>query len=161
MHRSHAPGPGAAGPDDEPRIMPLRAGGTPMLADLIAPWIASAADRVDVCSDIPAGIPIPGDADAVAAALATLIETAVGAACAAGPASDFPSRPEVCITAVMTDAGLEIEVADSGTGVEDRATSTRAVAERCGGRLTVRPCPEGGSAVTLVLPTRKARRLAA
>jgi hypothetical protein len=160
MHRSQPTGSGRAGPGDEPRIVPLRPVGTTMLADLAAPLVRAAAARVDVTADIPADIAVSGDAAAVTAAMATLIEAAVVAACAASPPSDFPSRPEVCITAVLTATGLEIEVADSGCGVGPPVTAGT-VAERCGGRVTARPCPEGGRAVTLVLPTRPARRVAA
>jgi hypothetical protein len=168
MHRSQPTGPGRAGPDDEPRIMPLRAGGPATLADLVAPLLAAAAARVsaggplrvEVTADIPADIPVPMNPAGVSAAMATLVEAAVVSACNDAAPSDFPVRPEVYVTAVVTDAGLEIEVADSGAGV-GRAPVAASIVERLGAQVSVRPCPEGGRAVTLVLPTRSARRLAA
>jgi hypothetical protein len=168
MHRSQPTGPGRTGPDDEPRIMPLRAGGPATLAELVAPLLSAAAARasagglarVEVTADIPTDIPAPRNPVAVSAAVATLVEAAVAAACSAAAPSDFPVHPEVCVTAVVTDAGLEIEVADSGAGV-GRSPVAASIVERLGAQVSVRPCPEGGRAVTLVLPTRSARRLAA
>jgi len=168
MHRSPPTGSGRAGPDDAPAIVPLRVGGPVTLADLVAPLLATAAARVsagglarvEVTTDIPADIPAPANAGMVSAALATLVEAAVAAACDATLPSDFPVRPEVCVTAVVTDTSLEIEVADSGTGVGASPLAAPMV-ERLGARVSVRPCPEGGRAVTLVLPMRPARRMAA
>jgi len=168
MHRSQPTGPGRAGSDDAPAIMPLRVGVTATLADLVAPLVSAAAARVsagglarvEVTTDIPTDIPAPANAATVSAALATLVEAAVVAACDAQPPSDFPVRPEVCVTAVVTDAGLEIEVADSGTGV-GRSPLAASLVERLGAHVSVRPCAEGGRAVTMVLPLRTARRLAA
>jgi hypothetical protein len=168
MHRSQPTGPGRAGPDDEPRVVPLRAGGPGTLADLVAPLLSAAVARhsdgglarVDVTADIPPEIPSPANAATLSVALATLVEAAVVAACGPRPPSDFPARPEVSVTAVLTDAGLEIEVADSGAGV-GRSPLADSVLERLGGHVTVRPCPEGGRAVTLVLLKRTVRSMAA
>jgi hypothetical protein len=168
MHRSQPTGPGRAGSDNTPATMPLRVPGTATLADLVAPLLSAAAARhsdgglarVEVTADIPADIPEPTNAATVSAALAILVEAAVVAACGARSPSDFPVRPEVCVTAVVTDAGLEIEVADSGAGTGGSPLVASFV-ERLGAQVVVRPCPEGGRAVTLLLPARPALRMAA
>jgi signal transduction histidine kinase len=84
----------------------------------------------------------------------------------------LPAGGELVITACLTAAGLEIEVADSGPGVPaplaerlfepfftTKAGGTGlglAIVERIaaahGGRVTVANCPEGGAAFTLILP---------
>jgi signal transduction histidine kinase len=71
----------------------------------------------------------------------------------------------VVVTSVAGTAGLEIEVADSGPGLaggpHGSLTAVRPLAERLGGTLAWRGCPEGGSAVTLHLPRRGHQRQAA
>jgi signal transduction histidine kinase len=86
----------------------------------------------------------------------------------------LPAGGELDIIACLTAAGLELEVADSGPGVPSPlaerlfepffTTKTGgtglglAIVERIaaahGGRVTVRNCPEGGAAFTLIFPQK-------
>lgn len=87
---------------------------------------------------------------------------------------------ELFLTAVETRGGVELEVADSGPGLDaeqldrmfDPFYSTKAtgtglglaivqrVAEAHGGQVTALNCPEGGAAITIRIP-RQAQRMAA
>jgi hypothetical protein len=153
-------------PADEPNVLPLRAtaSGTP-LADLLAPLVSALVcerrDRglppVDITLDLDAGNVATAEAGPLAALLRSLMESACEAA-AASP----PRLREVVVTAVAVPTGLEIEVADSGPKpVAGSQAASRALAERLGGTLACRGCPEGGTAVTLHLPRRGQQRQAA
>lgn len=87
---------------------------------------------------------------------------------------------QIVITAVSTQLGIELEVADSGPGLSEdelpRAFTTahhgpagtsgveraiaRQVATAHGGQISARNCPEGGTAYTLLFPARRSRQAA-
>lgn len=153
----------------EPSLLPLRAAaaGVP-LADLVAPLVAAiTAQRrsrglppVTVTLDTAAGHVTAADAGP----LGELVGSLLAAACAAAAAAP-PRLREVVVTSVLGPAGLEIEVADSGpataAAADELMAPVRPLAERLGGTLACRGCPEGGTAVTLQLPRRDRRRQAA
>lgn len=143
-----------------PRLLPI---GAPPLADLLDE-IRSAALRgrpaVAIHCDVDSRLTAPPDLRPV---LAALIDAAVAAALQRGQPSDFPTPREVVVTAVDTGTAVEIEVADSGpddAGVRLRAEH-HAAATRLGGTLVGAACAEGGAAVTLRIPHRPARSMAA
>ena len=153
---------------DEPHVLPLRttAAGTP-LAELLVPVVAAIASerracgvpRIDVTLDAAAGQVTAGEAGPLGELLRSLLKAACDASAAAPP-----RLREVVVTSVAGPAGLEIEVADSGpepAGPHRFASTLRPLAERLGGTLTCRGCPEGGTAVTLSLPRRGQQRQAA
>jgi signal transduction histidine kinase len=113
--------------------------------------------HVAITIDVGASSPFVAEADRMNALLLPLVAAACEAATAPTPASDGPPLHEVVITAVETSHGIEIEVADSGPGrtmVPDEGIATaRSLAERLGGGLVVAACPDGGTAVTLCLPS--------
>lgn len=95
--------------------------------------------------------------------------------------SSMPSGGQLVVTAVASKGGIEIEVADSGPGLSDAELPNAfaplrgshvgasglelAIAEHVatahGGQATARNCPEGGAALTLHLPWRRAKEAAA
>jgi signal transduction histidine kinase len=133
------------------------------LIDSLAPQLEAQSIRtsVDCTSDLIASV----DRDMLRRSLLNLVLNALDA---------LPEGGELVITACPTTAGIEIEVADSGPGVptplSERlfepffTTKTGgtglglAIVERIaaahGGRVTVRNCPEGGAAFTLIFPQR-------
>lgn len=149
-----------------PRIMSLRPVATGSLADLVEDAVAAAvavpAGRVHVSCDIDPQLALPGPVAVVRDAVAPLVAAAADAAGRPGDASDFPVVAEVVITSVVTAGAIEIEIADSGG---DPAAAVPAAAltavSRLGGSLNVRPCPEGGRAVTIRLPRRRVHGAAA
>jgi len=155
-------------------LLPLRPArdGT-SLAELVATIavdVAAARQRsglppVTIDVDVAAGHTLPGDAATLRAGLLPLVAAACEAAAGATLASDSPRLREVVVTTVATPAGLEVEVADSGpgpVGIPAAAlAAARGLADRFGGDVRVVACPEGGAAVTLRLPTRRHRSLAA
>ncbi|MFM7136884.1 MAG: ATP-binding protein [Planctomycetota bacterium] len=154
---------------DEPHLLPLRTAATGRpLTDLLAPLVAAiAAERhdrglppVDVTLDTAAGLVTAAEAGPLGDLLRSLMEQACQSAAAAPP-----RLREVVVTSVVGPAGFEIEVADSGpepaSGRRSFGSVVRPLAERLGGTLDCRGCPEGGTAVTLHLPRRGQQRQAA
>lgn len=161
--------------DDRPHLLSLRAAGKPAgLHAVIREIVADAAEerrlrglpavRVEV--DVAAGHAAAIDAASLRAGLLPLVRAAFQSAALGAEARRLC---EVVITSVDTGSALEIEVADSspGSAADPTAATVAAIAtagalaERCGGGIGVAACPEGGLAVTLRIPHRKAHGLAA
>jgi C4-dicarboxylate-specific signal transduction histidine kinase len=148
-----------------PQLLPLRpASGRCLVAVLDAVIAEVAAEReaaglppVAVVLDAASGRIQQADAAPLKAALGPL----VAAACEA--ATTAPARlREVVVTVVDTTTALEIEVADSGSGLApDPLVATCPSIERLGGTLAWCRCPEGGLAVTLRLPHHRRQSRAA
>ena len=93
-----------------------------------------------------------------------LITAACAATAAPAPPSEFPQRREVVVTTIDTGDALEIEVADSAADVSRQqavVADVRPHVERAGCTLSTAACPDGGLAVTLRIPRRRGRSLAA
>ena len=152
-------------PVDGPRILPLRGRPHAALADLVARTVATTPGvaGVRLTCDVDPAIDVAEVAEPLGGLLAALVARACTAACRPDPHSDLPPLREVMITAVETGSDLEIEVADSGP-VEPAAgvpAELVRLAGRTGATVSLRGCPEGGTAVTLRLPRRRVRGLAA
>jgi hypothetical protein len=153
-----------------PGIVPLRPLATGSLADLIEDAVASVVavvgSSVQVTCDVDPRLNLPGPASLVRDAVAPLVAAAADAAGRPRGASDFPVVDEIVITSVDTGTAIEIEIANSGGDRSNDLASavpaaTRTAVARLGGSLTVRPCPEGGCAVTICVPRRRAHGAAA
>ena len=182
----------AAGPRFPPagvRILPLTRGSTrgcgptvsphALLADLaavvdVAPGGGEPAAPVCLTLDVPIDLEIAAERGPVRRLFAPLLERALAAAgrrIGAGP-----SPREVLVTAVGFPDRIEIEFADSGSGLTPRERNSLPrgrssadprestdpllddvlrLATSIGGTLAALECPEGGSAVTLCLPIRR------
>jgi signal transduction histidine kinase len=140
------------------------------LSDLVAEVVAQLQPQLEAQS-IRAHIDVPGshlvtvDRTMVRRALMNLALNAVDA---------MPDGGELHVTSCLSSGGLDLEVADSGCGLNDESlrrafepfytTKSRGtglglaivyrVAEAHHGRVTVANCPEGGAAFTLLLPRR-------
>jgi hypothetical protein len=66
--------------------------------------------------------------------------------------SEMSSGGDLMITAVQTDAGIELEVADTGGDVDRRAQSRPMAAAAIGATLQWKNCPQGGASVTVMFP---------
>jgi len=132
-----------------------------------------AAAPVSVMLDVPDTLRIEADGEIIRRLLAPLLGRSFAAASRAAAGS---SPREVLVTAVGYPDRIEIEFADSGSGLTpwERSSLPRGrssadprestdpllddvlrLATSIGGTLTALDCPEGGSAVTLCLPIRR------
>ena len=153
----------ADGADESgPRILPIWA--APTIGDLVATAVAAArrdAPAVRFTCDIDPQLARCGDPQPLARLLDGLVRQAVAAAVVPDPQSDLPPLCEVVVTALDAGAAVEIEVADSGAARAAVSNELETIAARLGGSLVVAACPEGGTAITLRLPRRRARGMAA
>ena len=152
-----------------------------LLADLaavvdVAPGGEEPAAPVCLTLDVPIDLEIAAERGSVRRLFAPLLERALAAA--GRRIGVGPSPREVLVTAVGFPDRIEIEFADSGPGLTHRerhslpprGTPATALHEptdpllddlrhlvvALGGSISAMDCPEGGSAVTLCLPTRPA-----
>ena len=93
--------------------------------------------------------------------LAGLLMQAFANAARPAEESDAAAVREIVVTSVRLADTVEIEVADSGPPDPRAHAALEPLALAVGGRLTCAACPDGGRAVTLLLPQRPARRQAA
>jgi len=151
----------------EPRILPMPTAGVAvraLLEEAVAAAVARAPAGVAVSVDAPSTARISADPGGLRGLLDRLVTAAVAAAAAPRPRGDGPPLREVVITVVEMADAVELEIADSGpaASADERCPPTlRELAVRCGCGLHVAACPEGGTAVTVRLPRREARRQAA
>jgi len=154
----------------DPRIIPLRpqARGPADFAAVVARLAAAARDRgpagVTVSLDTDAAHAPDADPAAVAAPLGRLLDAACAAAAAPAPRGACPRPREVVITTIDTGDALEIEVADSAADAARQQAAVadlRSLVDRSGWSLSLAACPDGGTAVTLRIPRRRSRSLAA
>lgn len=65
---------------------------------------------------------------------------------------EMPDGGEMTITGCETPTGIEIEIADTGSDVEQRACKLPMIAAAMAAELSWQNCPQGGAAVTATLP---------
>ncbi len=68
---------------------------------------------------------------------------------------------ELTVTGCLTAHGVELEIADTGSDIESRKNKLSLAAAALGCKPQWQNCPQGGAAVTLVLPFNDAIRKAA
>ena len=154
----------AAHADARILAMPTVGGLRGLLEAAVTEALAAAPGAdVRVTLDVAAEHAIHDDPAAIRRAILPLLRDAVEAAAEPAPRGEGPRLREVVVTTVDTGEALEIEVADSGAAVRvvTGSPDVRSVVERLGATVTAVGCPEGGTAVTLRLPRRRARSMAA
>lgn len=68
---------------------------------------------------------------------------------------------ELTVTGCLTAHGVELEIADTGDDIDSRGQQLSLAAAALGCKPQWQNCPQGGAAVTLVLPFSDAARKAA
>ena len=129
------------------------------------------AQGIDVMCDVPQGTQIPADRDMLRRALLNLVFNAMEVMSDGG---------SLDLSAYDNGSGVELEVADSGPGLNDHTrrhlfepffttkaggtglglTIVERIVEAHGGMIQAMNCPQGGAAFILVFP-RKAMEAAA
>jgi signal transduction histidine kinase len=129
--------------------------------DALAPQME--AQQIEIDLDIPFAVSISADEHMVRRAILNLVLNALDA---------MPNGGELVFTAIESELGVELEIADSGPGIPDtvlgslfepffttKSTGTGlglAIVGRIldvhGGNITVTNCPEGGVAFSLTFP---------
>jgi signal transduction histidine kinase len=130
------------------------------------------AQEIEVVCDVPLGMTVHADYQMLRRAILNLVLNSLDA---------MPHGGELSLIGCSTPFGVELEVADSGTGLTDEARrrafepffSTKSggtglglatvhrIAEVHGGKVYAANCAEGGAAITLCFPNAKAMEAAA
>ncbi len=92
------------------------------------------------------------DAEQLKALISTLIVSSL---------REMPRGGELTISACQTAHGVELEIADTGSDAESRNSLLPFSAAALGCKPHWQNCPQGGAAVTIVLPFSNAIRKAA
>ena len=155
---------------DGPIILPMPAARGTAVRELLESIIAAQADaravsgdQLRVTLDVPVSQVIDADPEMVRGLLEPLMAAAIAAASHPAVRTDGPRLREVVVTGIDTADAFELEIADSGSALVDERSLAACcdLARRCGAEITAMRCPEGGTAVTLRLARRRARRNAA
>lgn len=167
--RGHRHDPSGA----EPRILSLQTAGQPSLRTLLESIVADTArslrDRglppVAVMLDVGVGHGVATDPALLEPLLHTAVLRAVELSTSPAGGSDVPHIAEVVVTSIDVGDAIEIEIADAGPALPATTRSPseelRHLADRAGAAISAVDCPQGGVAVTLRFPHRRARSLAA
>ena len=105
-----------------------------------APLLIQHSAPVCMEVDIDSALPIPADADQTAELIRALVTQTL---------AEMPGGGDLNITACETERGVELEFADTGCDVQDRAQRLPLVAAAMGAQLKWQNCPQGGGAVTI------------
>lgn len=166
---AYFPSTGPIRPDSlqqQPRVAYQRL--RPVVDDVIS-RVASRIERqsIETTIDVATDLYLLADCQLLGQAVKHLVVNAL---------EGMPDGGELVLTAVEAPGWVELEIADSGPGLnsssdadwgfarsatEARITAAQKTAEAHGGKFLARNCPEGGAAYTLHLPSVVANRAAA
>lgn len=111
-----------------------------LVESVTAPLLIEHAAPICLEIDIDISLEVPADP----ARTVELLRTLVGQALA-----EMPTHGDLSITACETSRGVELEMADTGCDVQERATRLPLAAAAIGAQVTWQNCPQGGGAVTV------------
>lgn len=111
-----------------------------LVESVTAPMLIDHAAPVCLELDIDTALDVPADP----VRTVELVKTLVGQALA-----EMPDGGDLVITACETPRGVELELADTGCDVQDRATRLPLAAAAIGAQVQWQNCPQGGGAVTV------------
>ena len=90
--------------------------------------------------DIDTSLGVPADSGRTVDLLQTLVVQAL---------SEMPEGGDLLVTACETIRGLELEIADTGSDIENRVQRMPIAAAALGAQVVWQNCPQGGAAVTV------------
>ncbi len=97
--------------------------------------------------DIDVEIMNPVDAASLTGLLTNLMQQSI---------DEMPTGGDLTITACQTARGLELEIADTGDSAENRRRTLPMITAALSADVSWQNCPQGGAAVTIVLPNKAA-----
>ena len=130
-------------PRPESFAMPLAAVIESAAASLLLANAAPIALELDVDFDLSS----PVDPASLTGLLTHLMQQAI---------DEMPDGGDLTITACQTARGLEMEIADTGEAAESRRRTLPMITAALSADVSWQNCPQGGAAVTIVLPAKKA-----
>ena len=156
-----------------------------VIEEILAPAVRSRSHRrlapLAITIDVPQDHAIHTDSAMVQRIFQTLLRSALEAVDQLSGTREVPQSREVVVTSVDYADAIEIEIADSGSGLSKptqawlgtagfselfdenslAVAAASTLVKQLGGTLCACNCPEGGTAYTIRLPHRRAKRMAA
>ena len=111
-----------------------------LVESVTAPLLIQHTAPICLELDIDTNLDVPADP----AGTVLLIRTLVGQAL-----SEMPEGGDLNIMACETERGVELELADTGGDIENRATRLPLAAAAIGAQVEWHNCPQGGGAATV------------
>ncbi|QDT08538.1 ATPase [Planctomycetes bacterium K23_9] len=111
-----------------------------LVETVIAPLLIQHQAAVCLELDVPTTLPVPADPQRTAELLRTLVQQSL---------AQMSDGGDLMILACETATGIEMELADSGSDVDDRPCSLPMSAAAIGAELRWQNVPQGGAAVTI------------
>ena len=111
-----------------------------LVESVTAPLLIEHTAPICLEIDIDMSLEVPADPGRTVELLKTLVGQSL---------AEMPKGGDLSITAVETSHGVELELADTGCDIQDRATRLPLAAAAIGAQVTWQNCPQGGAAVTV------------
>ncbi len=111
-----------------------------LVESVIAPLLIEHSAAVCLEVEIDAEIGVPADANRTVDLIRALVSQSL---------DEMPDGGDLTVTACETHHGVELELADTGCGVESRVTRLPLAAAAIGAGVKWQNCPQGGAAVTI------------
>lgn len=123
-----------------------------LVEQVASPLLLAHPSRVLLEVDLSIGLMTTADNEQLKSLISTLIVSSL---------REMPNGGELTISACQTAHGVELEIADTGSDAESRNSLLPFSAAALGCKPHWQNCPQGGAAVTIVLPFSNAVRKAA
>ncbi len=123
-----------------------------LVETVTAPLLIQHAAPICLEMDVATAMGIPADPTRIAELIRTLVGQAL---------EEMPSGGDLTIKAQETAAGIELEMADSGCDVSERATRIPMVASTIGASLDWQKHSQGGAVVKILFRRGVSDRMAA
>lgn len=111
-----------------------------LVESVTAPLLIEHSAPICLEIDIEMSLEVPADPVRTVELLRTLVGQAL---------TEMPTGGDLSITACETSRGVELEMADTGCDIQDRATRLPLAAAAIGAQVVWQNCPQGGGAVTV------------
>ncbi|MFK8112573.1 MAG: ATPase [Rubripirellula sp.] len=111
-----------------------------LVESVTAPLLIEHSSPICLELDIDTALGVPASPERTVDLIHTLVRQSL---------AEMPEGGDLTITACETPLGIELEMADTGRDIEDRATLLPLAAASIGAKVMWQNCPQGGGAVTV------------
>ena len=119
-----------------------------LVESVTAPLLIGHSARICLEIEIDFSLDVPADPTRTV----DLVRTLVGQAL-----DEMPEGGDLYITACETSRGVELELADTGTDIQNRVKRLPLAAAAIGAQVVWQNCPQGGGAVTVTFRRQSGR----
>ncbi|MEM9643496.1 MAG: ATPase [Planctomycetota bacterium] len=114
-----------------------------LVETVTSPMLMSHPAPICLEVDIDPDIPIPASVESTTAVIRSMTKQIL---------AELDQGGDLLITGCKTESSIELELADDGPAIENRARSVPIAVAEAGADLKWQDCPQGGAAVTVSFP---------